>query len=233
MRFKMSFCLVLCLFLINGTNGESGKYDYHNQAEYCRATECNFLYYLGSGPLNLIESVFEVCDYGAKGGQGFLTLEEIKDHTCIDHLTTLFGMQVANVDKDFKALDENNDGLVSKQESFNALKNLARAGKNEFEILRSNGLDINKLNIIGVALNHYEHDLHIVRNWNKFIEWMRDFMNEALGGDWSCSIYRCSYRRDGRVYGSNAKYVEFYTMQDSEHIDYWQESDHLLVICFA
>ena len=36
----------------------------------------------------------------------------------------MFGIEVDNIDNDFETFDENKDGIVSMQESTNALKNL-------------------------------------------------------------------------------------------------------------
>ena len=126
----------------------------------------------------------------------------------MDHLTTLFGMQVVDVDKDFKAIDANNDGLVTKQESFNALKNLARAAKPyNFDVRDSNGLSFDQLELLNNWLDNYQDDLAYYPVTYKVAESMRNLMNKVVGGDWSCHIYyHCGYG----VYGSTAKYVEFY-----------------------
>ena len=42
----------------------------------------------------------------------------------MSHLTSLFGMLDDNVAEDFEAVDENGDGVVSKQESKDAFENL-------------------------------------------------------------------------------------------------------------
>ena len=37
-----------------------------------------------------------------------MTLEEVKDQTCKDYLTSMFGIEVDNIDNDFETFDENN-----------------------------------------------------------------------------------------------------------------------------
>ena len=49
----------------------------------------------------------------------------------MNHLTTVFGMLEDNIAKDFEAIDGNGDGLVSKQESFQAYQNLAMDRKGD------------------------------------------------------------------------------------------------------
>ena len=57
---------------------------------------------------------------------------------CLDFLTATIGMLDDNVARDFEAIDENGDGLVSKQESFNAIdrRKGGGAGINPFSPLR-------------------------------------------------------------------------------------------------
>ena len=46
----------------------------------------------------------------------------------MEHLTTLLGMLYENIAKNFETIDENGDGFVSKQESFNAIDRRGRGG---------------------------------------------------------------------------------------------------------
>ena len=68
--------------------------------------------------VDIIESVFDICD--EKGSDEGLTLTEVKENQCMSHLTMVFGMLEENIARDFQAIDENGDGLVSKQEGFRA-----------------------------------------------------------------------------------------------------------------
>ena len=64
--------------------------------------------------LNIIESVFAVCDHNFSE-QG-LTLAEIQDNHCVDFLANMFGILYTDIEKDFAAFDKNGDGVVSIQE---------------------------------------------------------------------------------------------------------------------
>ena len=68
---------------------------------------------------DFIESVFDTCD--EEGFEEGLTLTEVKERHCLDYLTITIGMLDDNVERVFEAIDENGDGFVSKQESFNAI----------------------------------------------------------------------------------------------------------------
>ena len=66
---------------------------------------------------DFIESVFDTCD--EEGFEEGLTLTEVKERHCLDYLTITIGMLDDNVERVFEAIDENGDGFISKQESFN------------------------------------------------------------------------------------------------------------------
>ena len=70
--------------------------------------------------LNIIESVFAICDQNFSE-QG-LTLAEIQDNHCVDFLANTFGILHTNIEKDFAAFDKNGDGVVSMEEGLNAYK---------------------------------------------------------------------------------------------------------------
>ena len=46
----------------------------------------------------------------------------------MSHLTMVFGMLEENIARDFQAIDENGDGLVSKEEGFKAYENVLERG---------------------------------------------------------------------------------------------------------
>ena len=89
--------------------------------------------YLG---VDIIKSVFDICD--VKETEDGLSLMEVKEGPCMNYLEMVLGMLDKDIDEDFKAIDENGDGLVSKEECFKAYENFAldRAGpiSNEEEI---------------------------------------------------------------------------------------------------
>ena len=72
--------------------------------------------------LNIIESVFAVCDHNFSE-QG-LTLAEIQDNHCVDFLANMFGILYTDIEKDFAAFDKNGDGVVSMEEGLNAYKTI-------------------------------------------------------------------------------------------------------------
>ena len=76
--------------------------------------------YLG---VDIIESVFDICD--VKETEDGLSLTEVKEVHCMNYLVRVLGMLDENIEKDFKAIDENGDGLVSKEEGFKAYEKFA------------------------------------------------------------------------------------------------------------
>ena len=78
--------------------------------------------------VDIIESVFDICD--VKETEDGLSLMEVKEGPCMNYLEMVLGMLDKDIDEDFKAIDENGDGLVSKEECFKAYENFAldRAG---------------------------------------------------------------------------------------------------------
>ena len=75
---------------------------------------------------DFIESVFDTCD--EEETEEGLTLTEVKERHCLDYLTITIGMLDDNIERVFEAIDENGDGFVSKQESFNAIDRRGRGG---------------------------------------------------------------------------------------------------------
>ena len=65
--------------------------------------------------MNVIETVFHVCD--GKDTEEGLTLPEVMENHCLSHLTSGFGVLEEDIPRHFQAIDENGDGLVSKQEA--------------------------------------------------------------------------------------------------------------------
>ena len=68
--------------------------------------------------------VFDVCDI-EKDDKG-LTLAEVQEKNCMDYLTSGFGITNDNIIKEFEAVDQNGDGVASKQETSLAFENLSR-----------------------------------------------------------------------------------------------------------
>ena len=74
--------------------------------------------------LDVLETVFNVCD-GKETEEG-LTLPEVMESHCLSHLTSGFGVLEKDIPRHFRMVDENGDGLVSKQEATVALDPLDR-----------------------------------------------------------------------------------------------------------
>ena len=70
--------------------------------------------------MNVIETVFNVCDW--KETEEGLTLPEVMESHCLSHLTSGFGVLEKDIARHFRTIDENGDGLVSKQEVTFALE---------------------------------------------------------------------------------------------------------------
>ena len=74
-------------------------------------------------PADIIDSVFDYC--GDKDNEEGLTLTKVTETSCMNHLTTLFGMQDKDIARDiFETIDANRDGLVSKEESLKRYQTL-------------------------------------------------------------------------------------------------------------
>ena len=73
-----------------------------------------------------IQSVFDVCDI-EKEDQG-LTLSEVREKRCMDYLASTFGITDDNIIKNFEAVDQDGDGVASKQETSSAFENLRYVG---------------------------------------------------------------------------------------------------------
>ena len=78
---------------------------------------------------DIIENIFDFCN--EEDTYEGLTLKEVKERHCMDHLTATLGMLDDNIARDFEAIDENGDGFVSKQESFNAYETLGMDRKGD------------------------------------------------------------------------------------------------------
>ena len=70
--------------------------------------------------------MFDICD--EEGSEEGLTLLEVKKTHCMDHLTAMIGILDENIARNFEAIDEDGDSLVSKQECFNAIDRKPPAG---------------------------------------------------------------------------------------------------------
>ena len=74
---------------------------------------------LGPSPPDIIDSVFHTC--GWKDIEEGLTLSEVLENNCMD----LFGIQDKDIAREiFQTIDENGDGLVSKEESLKKYQTL-------------------------------------------------------------------------------------------------------------
>ena len=153
------------------------------------------------GPtIDVIESVFDVCD--EKETEEGLTLSEVKESHCMNHLTTVLGMLEENIAKDFEAIDENGDGLVSKQESFQAYQNLAMDRKDDnetpppdlpnpwfwFSDLSSKVSKTVRETILNFATNNRKtYGKHL--EYSEYTSFMADLskdLEKEFGGKWSC-----------------------------------------------
>ena len=73
----------------------------------------------GPLPADIIDSVFDTC--GGKDTEEGLSLSEVLENTCMD----LFGIQDKDIAREiFQTIDENGDGLVSKEESLKKYQTL-------------------------------------------------------------------------------------------------------------
>ena len=71
--------------------------------------------------VDIIESVFDICDDKETEG---LTLTEVEQEHCMSHLKLVFGILEEDIARNFEAIDENGDGLISKQESVKAYQTI-------------------------------------------------------------------------------------------------------------
>ena len=51
-------------------------------------------------------------------------LDEVQEQSCMEHLTSAFGIMNENIIKGFEVVDQNGDGVVSIQETYIAFENL-------------------------------------------------------------------------------------------------------------
>ena len=176
------------------------------------------IYYLDYD--NLIESVFEVCD---KQDQG-LTLKELKEKSCMNHLTSLFGMLDDNVAEDFKSVDENGDGIVSKQESIDAFENLIgldRSTSHKFNMQDDNGvLESDKKRIITWAKRLVNKNKNTLGSFldagdvEKIATGMVNDLEENIGGNWLCSFGNAFYIHGFTTSGPGTSFWLYYTKGD-------------------
>ena len=125
---EVFFGVAFLVFYGSATNIQEGKYvaliysaeivDLQFHAKY---------YVLGfENKIDPIQSVFGVCDI-EKEDQG-LTLSEVRDKRCMDYLASAFGITNDNIIKGFEAVDQDGDGVASKQETSSAFENLRFVG---------------------------------------------------------------------------------------------------------
>ena len=81
---------------------------------------------------DIIESIFDICDQKDTGPG--LTLAEVQESTCMDYLKTTFGILSENIGNDFASIDQNGDGIVSKEEIFYGCQRLGRDRSPGFDI---------------------------------------------------------------------------------------------------
>lgn len=102
MRVSISVALTYCVQIID--------FQWQN-VKYCTLHK-----------IDPIQLVFDVCDI-EKDDKG-LTLAEVQEKNCMDYLTSGFGITNDNIIKEFEAVDQNGDGVASKQETSLAFENL-------------------------------------------------------------------------------------------------------------
>ena len=149
----------------------------------------------------------------------------------MDYLTSMFGIEVDNIDNDFEAFDENKDGIVSIQESMNALKNLAldRSNlKDVWDVIESNGFSMEYLDNLEAFLSfHIFLEFHVclkqtsmqfhkvcIFKWSEFVDLLSD---DKFKGDLSCFATTAS---GPRFYNPavNLKYVELYMADQNMYV---------------
>ena len=81
---------------------------------------------------DIIESIFDICDQKDTGPG--LTLAEVQESTCMDYLKATFGILSDNIGNDFTSIDQNGDGIVSKEETFYGCQRLGRDRSPGFNI---------------------------------------------------------------------------------------------------
>ena len=149
----------------------------------------------------------------------------------MDYLTSMFGIEVDNIDNDFEAFDENKDGIVSIQESMNALKNLAldRSNlKDVWDVIESNGFSMEYLDNLEAFLSfHIFLEFHVclkqtsmqfhkvcIFKWSEFVDLLSD---DKFKGDLRCFATTAS---GPRFYNPavNQKYVELYMADQNMYV---------------
>ena len=70
-----------------------------------------YLYLLSIDISSSLQWIFDICD--TKKDDQELTLDEVHGKSCMDHLTSAFGITNDNIIKGFEALDQNGDSVVS------------------------------------------------------------------------------------------------------------------------
>ena len=159
-----------------------------------------------------------------------MTVEEVKDQTCKDYLTSMFGIEVGNIDNDFKAFDENKDGIVSMQESTNALKNLVLDRtdiRDVWDVIKNNGFSIEYLDTLKTFLNfHIYVQFHscvdplianvCVFNWSEFVDLLSD---HEFKGELGCFATTAAGPRSYNLaVSSNLKYVELFMADQNMYV---------------
>ena len=126
----------------------------------------------------------------------------------MNFLTTAFGMLDEDIAKDFEAIDENGDGLISKQESFMAFQALGIDRFTGGESIEEEEdpeppspwyVSSNFVNGKSDVMNHDQKEairLLVIRNinainanvenWSYFVEVMSMDLKKEFGGAWNC-----------------------------------------------
>ena len=143
--------------------------------------------------LDVLETVFNVCD-GKETEEG-LTLPEVMESHCLSHLTSGFGVLEKDIPRHFRIVDENGDGLVSKQEATVALDPLDRFSFFDGKILKwtmndSKVFDPTELQtILQIATDVRDKYNYISPDeYNSFRDDMVDSLKLEFGKDFICRV---------------------------------------------
>ena len=107
----------------------------------------NFLSDLEIQEKKVVKGLFKACKSQTPGTTIYedgLTLQEVMQESCVDFLTTLFGLEENQIPNDFKKVDTDGDGRVTLKEGRDALNKLrdapyATAGFCDFDCCPKNG----------------------------------------------------------------------------------------------
>ena len=94
----------------------------------------------------VVKGLFKACKSQTPGTSIYedgLTLQEVMQQSCVDFLTTLFGLEENQIPNDFKKVDTDGDGRVTLKEGRDALNKLREAyytaGFCDFDCCPKNG----------------------------------------------------------------------------------------------